>query len=429
MSDLHFDPLYDPELVDLLIKSPASDWESIFENSGKKEYPGYGNDSNYVLLKSSLAAMQVAVTRPAVVIIVGDFLPHKFEERFKTLAKDQFSYVFEDFTTKTAQFLAEFIQRRFPNTQIIPVLGNNDSSCGNYMNQPRAKFLNIFAQAWESSVNHHGAAPDFTSVFSAMGHYSAQLKAQEGSSPIRMIVMNGTYGSDRYQNRCGEPKDKPNVEELAWLTDQLEKSKAKGEHVWLINHIPPGIDVAKTIFTSPNPCEKKDFGLMYQESFGQRYLTILNQFSEIITLQISSHTHYADFHLFDSHLNLSVPSIGPNHLNNPTFEVLSFDSGMRRLQNSTFYNLNLAQAVTTPDQVKWQKEFDFKQNLNMSGLSSTSFAQLLQQIQKDPKVRDQWRLYLSGSAAPPEVLMKNWEAYLCGVDHADTKSFGKCLCH
>src|ERR1700722_12418819 len=53
LSDIHFDPFFDPSLMDSLVKSDPSDWKSIFERSALTQLSPYRSDTNYPLLKSA----------------------------------------------------------------------------------------------------------------------------------------------------------------------------------------------------------------------------------------------------------------------------------------------------------------------------------------------------------------------------------------
>ena len=52
MSDLHFDPMADPRLVDGLVASDPEQWKSILETSNDKSLGRYGRDTNWMLLRS-----------------------------------------------------------------------------------------------------------------------------------------------------------------------------------------------------------------------------------------------------------------------------------------------------------------------------------------------------------------------------------------
>jgi sphingomyelin phosphodiesterase acid-like 3 len=78
MSDLHFDPMADPKLVDRLSAAEPEEWRAIFESSDNKTPARYGADSNWPLLSSALHQTKVTLPNPGFVILPGDFLAHNF---------------------------------------------------------------------------------------------------------------------------------------------------------------------------------------------------------------------------------------------------------------------------------------------------------------------------------------------------------------
>src|SRR6185369_148613 len=80
LSDIHFDPLYDPDLVPQLQAKDARQWQRIFESSKVTQLSAYGKDTNYPLLKSALSSLRFRTPEPDFVLISGDFLRHKFPQ-------------------------------------------------------------------------------------------------------------------------------------------------------------------------------------------------------------------------------------------------------------------------------------------------------------------------------------------------------------
>ena len=78
MSDLHFDPMADPKLVDRLSSAEPKEWPDIFESSDNKTPARYGADSNWALLRSALWQAKQTLPNPAFVVLPGDFLAHNF---------------------------------------------------------------------------------------------------------------------------------------------------------------------------------------------------------------------------------------------------------------------------------------------------------------------------------------------------------------
>ena len=87
-SDVHFDPMADPLLVDRLAAAAPVEWAAILDRSPDKSLGRYGADTNWPLLRSALAAMKAALPHPAFVLITGDFLAHMFRGKFDVAARD-----------------------------------------------------------------------------------------------------------------------------------------------------------------------------------------------------------------------------------------------------------------------------------------------------------------------------------------------------
>jgi sphingomyelin phosphodiesterase acid-like 3 len=120
MSDVHFDPMADPKLVDRLALAEPEEWQAILESSADKSLGRYGVDSSWALLGSALWQAKQMLSNPAFVILPGDFLPHNFRRRFGDDAADHSDAAYRLFVRKTMQFLASQLDQTFPDTPILP---------------------------------------------------------------------------------------------------------------------------------------------------------------------------------------------------------------------------------------------------------------------------------------------------------------------
>ena len=430
MSDLHFDPLYDPSIVPALIQNAdGSQWASIFESSKIKTFSAYGTDANFPILKSSLEAMKKADPNPRMIIVGGDFLRHKFEQRFKALAPDAAAQ-FKPFVDATLRFLAQMVQAYFPNTLILPTIGNNDDSCGDYVSQPGGASLSVFAKAWAPAADRDNSSSDFVTGVEAYGHYTELLPAVEGGQALRLIVANGVYWSPRYSNTCGEASATPGDDELAWLEKQLEASKSKGEKVWLVNHIPAGIDVATTVFKDPNYCASKKFTMMLKTEPNGKYLNLIKRYRSIISASINGHTHYSEFRVYGENQEavpaITIPSVAPTHENNPAFQVLTVDPSTFAIQNISVYAVDIDQSVKNPS---WNKLYDFDQFFQQSEVSAVSLSQVLQNARTyNTDLKDQYSRFMNSGAKPSPFMTQNWDLYICGMTHGSAEAVANCAC-
>ena len=86
LSDIHFNPFYDPSLINALIESDYTEWQSIFAHSKIEGYGTQRAGSNYILLNSALQNIYLRTPRPDFIILSGDFLSHDFRETFAKLS-------------------------------------------------------------------------------------------------------------------------------------------------------------------------------------------------------------------------------------------------------------------------------------------------------------------------------------------------------
>jgi sphingomyelin phosphodiesterase acid-like 3 len=89
ISDIHFDPMADPKLVNQLAAADPQRWQAILENSGANGVGRYGKDSNWPLLRSALGQMKETQPAPAFVLLPGDFLAPDFRGEFDAAAADR----------------------------------------------------------------------------------------------------------------------------------------------------------------------------------------------------------------------------------------------------------------------------------------------------------------------------------------------------
>ena len=241
MSDLHFDPMADPQLVDQLAAAEPEQWRAILDSSADQSLGRYGRDANWLLLRSALRQMAETLPHPAFVLISGDFLAHGFRREFDAAARDHSDAAYRVFVGKTMQFLEQQLQGAFPATPILPALGNNDEECGDYQLQPHGPFLADTLPILQRLVGSAGG-PEFDRDWQSYGNYSARVGG------IRVLSTNTNFLSVHYRNACGSPADgDPGRATLGWLEAELAAAKQAGEPVWLLYHIPPGIDGYATL--------------------------------------------------------------------------------------------------------------------------------------------------------------------------------------
>jgi sphingomyelin phosphodiesterase acid-like 3 len=423
LADFHFDPFYDPMLFPALVRSAPADWTPIFEGSQVTGYGQYGKDSNYNLFVSALRHAALAAPEAEIILLAGDWLAHGFAESYYEHAGNRDPQGLYEFIDKTIAFLTQRIREQFPRAAIYPALGNEDSYCGDYQLQPGGEFLRRTAETWKVFFTNGDNERAFLRMFPAGGYYAVSARA---TPKHRVIVLNTVFFSANYRNQCGNPQDDPAGDEIRWLAAQLKDAAAKDEKVWLLYHIPPGIDASSTAAaTSANPVVS-----FWQSGYLENFLALLDQYRDTIIFTLAGHAHMDDFRLVrDGRTNRSsflvvTPAISPIFENNPGLHVLSYDRKTFSILDYTTYQLDLAAAG--PSQ-HWKEEYRFSRAYRLFPVTGSALETLLRSLQKDAQPRAMYsRYYNVSNTTDPAITEQTWPIYWCAIDHLTVAAFEAC---
>lgn len=432
LSDIHFNPFYDTAIVGQLNRSDYRRWKAIFSNSRIRGYGGYSADTNYNLLNSALGYARRVSPRPDFVIIAGDFLAHNFQSTYVSLTGNHDPAALESFIDKTIAFITLMIEERFPNTPVYPALGNNDSYCGDYNIDPGGPFLARTARTWKGLIKERANTSSFLQTFPASGSYVVSVPRGKGH---RLIVLNTVFLSRDYENKCGDPKANPARDELSWFEAQLRKAAAGREKVWLLSHVPPGVDVYSSIESNPSDPFKNPL-TYYGGTYNQQFLDLVNRYASTISYSFAGHTHMDSFQLVNQSISqravgaLSVtPAISPIYGNNPGFKVFTYDRQSSALIDYSTYYVNLGAAgVQGAGAERWVKEYDFGATYKKASLDPLSLqaAYLLMPIDYQGYLTSYEKFYNVSDTANPAVTKTNWPAYWCGIGYLTPARYKGC---
>ncbi len=426
-SDIHFNPFYDGSLVLSLMVTDYTKWDSIFKLSPSKAISEDGADANYALFVSALGAMRKTNPKPQYIIVTGDFLAHNFTGKLVNQVPD--TSLQKAFINNTIRFTAYMFNKYFPNTVILPVLGNNDSYCGDYDMSPQNPFLNMFAKAWVPLQRNNSKAKDsmFVAQFSRGGYYSFTPKGDPGH---KLLMLNTIFFSRKYMNTCegGDTSTTSGgINEMKWLENELQANAtlgAKANKLWLAYHIPPGIDVYGS--TRPGIVSP-----MWDSGYNRRFLGFLNTYSANITANFAGHTHMDDFRVLYNAEKKPVsfvritPSISRSNGNYPGFQVFSYSTGGYALTNYKTYYLN---ATTTDSATAWALEYDFGQQYGISGINAVSLDALRSKLASDVNSQNSFMKYYEVSnLRHVNSLRRNWQCYWCGTGELTATDYTNCV--
>ena len=129
---------------------------------------------------------------------------------------------------------------------------------------------------------------------------------------VRIISLNTAFFSYRYQpasfsQGCAPVASNAANDLLAWLESNLAAARQAHEKVWLLFHVPPGIDVAATMHeyetlaketSSPAGavCQKAVVP-MWNPELTSQFDSLLENYQDTVIASFAGHTHTDDFRL------------------------------------------------------------------------------------------------------------------------------------
>jgi len=409
VSDIHFDPLVNPHLADRLVAEPAERWRGVFLSEGGGELSDFGHDTNDALLESALDGMRSTVADPEVIFVTGDLLGHHFREHFDAVVKAHDDASYTAFVDRTIDFLALEFREAFPHSRILPAVGNNDGYCKDYASTPLSPFLAHMAAAWAPAADANDEA-GFIDQFSIGGYYAIPLPAGNAQA----IVLNDVFWSSQYTNACGDAHADPGADEMSWLSSALKSAGASP--VWVIAHVPPGIDVFATLqWHAPAPVS------FLSDRFTAPFVSTLTAHAGNIVMTLAGHTHMEGFHILGQRAGdasvpmLIVPSISPIFYGNPAFTILDVDRTSAQVLDSEVYTLGDLSALAKNGRgdAQWKREYSFVNVFGKGAIDAEHLSELQQAIFSDERVRRRFDSFHDGGSGRAPITEATWRAYWC----------------
>lgn len=442
LSDIHFDPFHDPAKVARLNYAPVSEWNAILaqpdsrtrlETSAKLKLtcPTRGADTDNALWQSALHAIH-SHPEPRFVTLSGDLLAHSFDCKYKALLPAASSADYLAFVQKTIRYQIAGLRAAVSSAPIYIALGNNDSACTDYrLDATHDVLLAAMAQIVAENLPE-ADRPEILATFPQTGSYTAPLA---GVPHTRIVVLDDLFLSGRYATCAGTSDPAPAEAQLGWLKAQLDQARQAGDHVWILGHIPPGIDLYSSARKLTNICGGgKPVMFLSSSSLAD----VLADNADVIRLALFGHTHSDEFGLLTpsdtpkpgapAGVPLKVTaSITPVNGNRPTFTLARVDPSTATLKDYTVIEASNNTGIATT----WSPEYTYSSTYHEPSFNAASVSKLIDSFQADPQARQPasqayLRDYFPGDMS--SVLVFAWPQYACSMDHASAKGFADCVC-
>lgn len=440
-SDLHFSPMADPKLVDRLNGAPPTKWEAILERSQPTAFSQYGQDTNWWLLRSALDAMRRTLPNPPFILLTGDMLAHNFPAKYRATATRHDAASYRRFVLTTMEFLALQLRRRFPRTPILLTPGNNDDDCGDYNIEAGGAFLQDTAELARKLAR---SDVDFTSSWQALGSYDVRNPALRKA---RIISLNTVFFSNKYEaqkfgDSCADVSSTAPEDLFAWLKARLGQAQQAHEKVWLMFHIPPGMDgyssllkyedLVKNEHKSPAQACASASVPMWTPLWTTQFDDLLGEFQDTIIAAFAGHTHTDWFQVVnasgsDPGIVLINPAISPVYNQNPSFRVGSYASDGTLTDQAVYYVTNLLFASkSTPGE--WKREYSFSSEWKLAGVTAANLSKLYKEIESEDAVRSEWLKLLNTSSSAAHLPPDSAPALYCPIEGLTPESYTNCFC-
>ena len=442
VSDLHFNPFYDPSLYSALAAADASQWAGIFQGSTVISPAGSGTDTNYPLLTVTLADMKQRMGASPVVLFTGDLLGHYIPENFycayykvnpcSFLPPNPPNFptpdptavaAMQQFVDKTFAFVAAQIRAATGNTPVIYVPGNIDTYQVTGMGPDNTFLADNASTVYNQLLNGVVDQGTFLSTFLSDGYYSAE--------PLGSHLL--VIGLNTNSFAVGAPSSTQAAAELAWLSSQLSSAQAAGQSVWILMHVPPGANSQAMAGDTPGQLDEGNVSMNWDTGLQAMFLQTLTQHASVITLMLAGHTHMDEFRILPSGNVLEqLPGISPCFGNNPAYKVLTITQGTFLPTDYESFRYDLS--ATPPAQ--FTSLYTYSLSYSSEGNLNHSLQQLYPQLLSDQSQRALYtNFYASGSTAinPKSqapwnpINATNWPIFSCTIGQVDAPDYINCV--
>ncbi len=439
VSDIHFEPFWDPGKAARLAAAPVAEWKGILAGPDSPDRAARfaalqeachakGTDTSYPLLASSLKAMRADAGDARFVTLSGDLIAHDFSCKYATLFPKAAPGAYQSFVVKTIDFTMSELRGALPDVPVYAALGNNDSACGDYRLNANSPFLAEVGRTITADVPADERA-EAEREFSEGGYYEVSLPAPMRDA--RLLVLDDQFMGAKYETCAGKADPAAAAEQIAWLRRQLESARRHKEQAWVMSHIPPGVNPYATIEKMKNVCAgKKPTMFLSSEALAEA----IAEFGDVVRLAVFAHTHMDELRLLratrldDEEVALKmVPSISPVDGNNPAFTVARVDPETAAM---TDYRV-IAASNKTGVGTKWTEEYDFDRTYGVTAFTAGTVKKLIAEFAADPEAKtaaseSYLQNYFVGDMS--REIKPFWPEYVCALRNDTVGEFRGCVC-
>ena len=221
---------------------------------------------------------------------------------------------------------------------------------------------------------------------------------------------------------------------LTWLESQLAKAEQSHEKVWLMFHVPPGIDGWATTHRKDGTTMSCASSIvpMWVPEWTERFEGVLARYQDTVLASFAGHTHADDFRVMGAHsakpqFVLIDSAISPIYDQNPGFRIVDFRSDGTLADQTVYYLTNLKQAGgKSPGH--WKQEYRFSQRWRVPQLDGPSVVKIYDEIASRDKARSQWWRFYMVSSSAASISARDVKGLSCAIEGLTPEGYESCFC-
>ena len=356
-------------------------------------------------------------------------MAHEFECKFTTLVPNAKLGEYRAFTERTIEFVMHELRSALPGVPVYAALGNNDSDCGDYELDVNSAFLSATGRNLTADLPSRDRA-EALRTFGDGGYYSARLPAPLDRT--RILVLDDLFMSQRYQTCGGKDDPAPAAAQIAWLEQQLDAARRNHEKVWVMTHIPPGVNIYATATKGINVCNGETPQMFLKT---EALADAIAGYGDVIQLAIFAHTHMDEVRLLKPKTHGVPPegvaikmvgSISPIGGNNPSFTVAEIDAATSEMKDYRVF------AASDKTGTKWSEEYDFAETYKEPAFTAATVGDLIAGFRADPNAQAapsaNYIQNFDSHGAGIKALKPIWKMYTCELMGEGAEEFKECVC-
>eukprot|EP01132_Coremiostelium_polycephalum_P004818 gene4818-6006_t len=361
ISDIHFDP-------DYVVGSNPNCGRPLCCRDGTGDAGVFGHylcDIPYSTVEAIFEHLATLTDQIDFIVWTGDNPPHNVWEQSQS---DQ---------TAATETLSQLIYNTFPNTIVLPSIGNHEAYPSDQYLLPNTQWLlNSLQKCWAPWLDE-----DSLDSVQSHGYYTTLLKPG-----LRVISLN-TLDADmiNFYNLLPTYLQGPN-NQSDWFINVLEQAEANFEQVLIIGHIPCTL---KSASTDP-------WCVMYE--------AVISRFSSIIAGQFYGHTHYDQIVVFSdpathtqpTGMNYVTPSMTTYQNHEPGYRIYEYDYSTNQVLNYYQYHTNLTEANLT-GKMNFSLSYSAKELYNLPDLTPASWFNLAKTFKTDDTMFNNYYQHIANS--------------------------------